>query len=251
MGILGSLPPTTTYTLSLKFSHSYAPRCCMSQLTVRHPLPHGRVLVQNAVMCLNVHKMKNFSIWRGHINQLRGYLGAWHSFYIQSHSYNEFRHFKIFWIFFFFYLFGAGIKQLIFILASSKYRLAHPQHFHPPAFEGWMLRHQRGSLQRSTPKWWLIGVTFKKNLKIIYSLFKTLFLWISFFTILNVHFLFHLHMRSTVHSKRTLFLCAPHTQSMIGFIRTASQVILSASPFCTAAPGIYQKSRDYLVYTAS
>lgn len=47
------------------------------------------------------------------------------------------------------------------------------------------------------------------------------------------------------------FSAPPHTQPMIGFIRTASQVIFSASPFCAAAPGIYQKSRDYPVYTAS
>lgn len=38
---------------------------------------------------------------------------------------------------------------------------------------------------------------------------------------------------------------------MIGFVRTDSQVILSASPFCSAAPGIYVNSRDWLVYTAS
>ncbi|XP_053269204.1 ATPase H+ transporting V0 subunit cb [Pleuronectes platessa] len=36
---------------------------------------------------------------------------------------------------------------------------------------------------------------------------------------------------------------------MIGFHRTAGQVTFSASPFCAAAPGIYRKSRDSLVYT--
>lgn len=43
----------------------------------------------------------------------------------------------------------------------------------------------------------------------------------------------------------------PPRQSTKGLPRTPSQVILSASPFCAAAPGIYQRSRDCAVYTAS
>lgn len=50
---------TQPYTLNLKFSHSHAPRCCISQLTVNHPLPHGRDLVQNAEMCLSICNIRN------------------------------------------------------------------------------------------------------------------------------------------------------------------------------------------------